>query len=413
MRSMSSALLLLLMLAIVQVNPYVVEKYRIVGETCEEKCAENGHCCVGDTSADQRPSCAMGCLIAEKSPTLESCNKTCTAAQQKCTFKVDRNLTLQMCYDCPQRWEPPGTGKPGYWPPGFQLPSCSSGDPSECFLGCQFAFDPSKRPVAPTLAPTPAPRPLPPIPKGQRLNFSSTLGSHCVLQQSPARPAVYGFYDVFAAEADASIRVVVSGERIKYSINASASKGKWKAVLKPGVAGDIVSIQVSMGDETAQLDDVIFGDVYYCAGQSNMWLPLKFTYHHNESFRDIASGKYSNIRMAAGDSQVMTTNAVWNTAAGALQNGSLADFSAACYYFGESLTDLMADKAIPIGLIDTAIGGSMIEEWVTDEVAGTCLLDDHQLHNAILYDNNVRPYLDMTVKGWLWLVVLSQFFHYF
>ena len=57
---------------------------------------------------------------------------------------------------------------------------------------------------------------------------------------------------------------------------------------------------------------------------------------------------------------------------------------------------------IPIGLVDTAIGGSMIEEWVTDDVAAECKLADHQDHNAILYDNNVRPYLDMTVKGFLW-----------
>ena len=305
------------------VNPYTVTDFRVHGETCAEKCAVNGHCCIGTTSADQRPSCAMGCLIALKKPTLESCNKTCTAAQEKCTFKVDSNLTLNMCYSCPERWQPPGTGHPGYWPPGFQLPSCSSGDPLECFLGCQFAFNASLKPVSPTGAPTPAPRPVPPVPVDQALNFSSTLGSHMVLQQSPARSSVYGFYNA-KEEKNASIRVTVSGANQSYTINASTDgSGRWKAVLAPGNAGDIISIKVSTRHEAVKLEDVIFGDVWYCAGQSNMWLPLKYTYHHNSSFRNIAAGKYANIRMAAGDSQIVTTSAAWRTARDALNNGSL------------------------------------------------------------------------------------------
>jgi len=34
-----------------------------------------------------------------------------------------------------------------------------------------------------------------------------------------------------------------------------------------------------------------------------MWLQMKYTYAHNASFKAIASGKYDNIRLMAGDSQ--------------------------------------------------------------------------------------------------------------
>ena len=55
-------------------------------------------------------------------------------------------------------------------------------------------------------------------------------------------------------------------------------------------------------------------------------------------------------------------------------------------------------------LISTAIGGSMIEEWMTNEtIANSCQNVSIASHNEMLWDNNVVPYLKTTVKGWLWL----------
>lgn len=52
----------------------------------------------------------------------------------------------------------------------------------------------------------------------------------------------------------------------------------------------------------------------------------------------------------------------------------------------------------------------MIEEWVTDDVAAECTLADHAEHNELLWDTNVKPYLDMTVKGWVWYQVWSALY---
>lgn len=44
----------------------------------------------------------------------------------------------------------------------------------------------------------------------------------------------------------------------------------------------------------------------------------------------------------------------------------------------------------------------MIENWLTNEEIGACkgaAIDDR---NEVLYDTNVRPYLDMTLKGWVY-----------
>ena len=133
-----------------------------------------------------------------------------------------------------------------------------------------------------------------------------------------------------------------------------------------------------------------------------MWLPLQYTYHQKESFRAIAAGRYNNIRVAAGNSQDagMKGGAVfpWLHLQDAAK-GPLIDFSSPCYYFAESLTNLMGNNAIPIGLVATAIGGSKIEEWITEDVAKTCAMADVGTKNEILWSNNILPYIDMTIKG--------------
>lgn len=44
------------------------------------------------------------------------------------------------------------------------------------------------------------------------------------------------------------------------------------------------------------ITNVTFGDMWYCSGQSNMWLPVLNTFSRNETVAAIAAGKYTNIR---------------------------------------------------------------------------------------------------------------------
>lgn len=107
----------------------------------------------------------------------------------------------------------------------------------------------------------------------------------------------------------------------------------------------------------------------------------------------------------------------WATAAQALANGNstvpdyaLFQFSAACWYFGQELTNQLAFAAgvsthaavTPIGLISTAIGGSMIEEWMPNSTRQQCKQTAAGTFDGMLYNEKVVPYLDMTVKGFLW-----------
>ena len=245
------------------------------------------------------------------------------------------------------------------------------------------------------------------------VSFNSTQSSYMVLQQAPAKSAVYGM-----APAGASLEITVaSAADSSYSVKATAtSKGAWLAYLKPATDKDVtITAHCASCTNTtdAVLRHVIFGDVWYCSGQSNMWLPMHFTYSRNFTVANITAGKYSNIRLMAGDSQHSNTHP-WRSAKDAVnetdtEQSALLDFSAACWYFAEALTDefVAAGKTPPtLGLINTAIGGSMIEEWSLNSTLATCQnTSDPSPSHQMLWDKNVVPYLSMTVKGFLWYQV--------
>jgi sialate O-acetylesterase len=74
------------------------------------------------------------------------------------------------------------------------------------------------------------------------------------------------------------------------------SGNAWKAKV-PGAAGGDCTITATDGKNSATLEHVTYGDVWYCGGQSNMALPVSNTFSRFASEAAIRSGKYANIRI--------------------------------------------------------------------------------------------------------------------
>jgi sialate O-acetylesterase len=113
--------------------------------------------------------------------------------------------------------------------------------------------------------------------------LSAGFSSHMVLQQAPARSAVYGF-----GKGPVSVTVTGSdatGAAVGYTVDAftvddgsapasssddpSSSLPTWKAFLKPAAAGGSYTVTAKGATGTVVLSDCTFGDVYFCSGQSN------------------------------------------------------------------------------------------------------------------------------------------------
>ncbi|CAB9528805.1 Sialate O-acetylesterase [Seminavis robusta] len=217
----------------------------------------------------------------------------------------------------------------------------------------------------------------------------------------------------------------------------------WKVWLPPQPAGGNFTIVATCTTqetvngtsmpEPISLVNVTFGDVWYCSGQSNMQLSMNYSFHKYDTAMSILHGKYSNIRIMAGESinrvYGLDRNGGWNYAKYGSQDGSnpwmtaqqsvdgnnmddspLMLFGATCWWFAQSLVD-MGITDTPIGLVNTAIGGKRIQEFTSNSTIGQCHnrtragmgnQEDNVWFEGNLYAQQVMPFVDMTVKGWLW-----------
>lgn len=240
-----------------------------------------------------------------------------------------------------------------------------------------------------------------------------------VLQQSPSKACLYGMLPPDGTGAqiklDKKNDATFAAYVVEAKITPGASGGLWQACLAPqqGSAGTFTVTATCTGcsnKTAAVLDEVVFGDVYYCSGQSNMALPLMHTLSRNISRDLILAGSYSNIRIH-GMAGNMNPHQPWATLKAALSGAADSDtsmfagFSSTCYYFGESLTDELnknGGTAPNIGLIHTAWGGSQIEEWLTNDTIATCANASLGAANQGFHDTRVMPYIGMTIAGWVW-----------
>ena len=107
---------------------------------------------------------------------------------------------------------------------------------------------------------------------GDCLSFNDTHGSFMVLQQAPAKAAVYG--TVAESEGDVQVSVASIGQDT-YMVKANAQNGRWLAYLKPTAAGGDYTITATAASGTeVNMTNVTFGDVYYCAGEPTRNFPM-------------------------------------------------------------------------------------------------------------------------------------------
>jgi len=158
-----------------------------------------------------------------------------------------------------------------------------------------------------------------------------------------------------AGPAD-KVNVALAGETVGATADAS---GKWEAMLKPLKAGGPYELTATSGTGQSQtIKDVLIGDVYLCSGQSNMEWPVSRAMSGDI---ETAGAANPNIRLmtvhrfaSATMRDTFGADASWSVTSPA----SVKDFSAVCYFFGR---DLQAATNVPIGLIQSLWGGSIIQ----------------------------------------------------
>lgn len=182
-----------------------------------------------------------------------------------------------------------------------------------------------------------------------KVKLPQIFGSNMVLQRGqPIK--IWGW-------ANVGEKVTVNFKGSDYTTEANAD-GKWQIVMKAAPAGGPFTLKVN----DIVLDNILLGDVFLCSGQSNMAFLLMKA---DGGEKDIANAANQNIRIlnVARDIEFqplddLTKKTPWEIAG----PKTLGKFSAVAYYMGRKL---QKELNVPIGLISSAYGGTVIEGFIS------------------------------------------------
>lgn len=197
------------------------------------------------------------------------------------------------------------------------------------------------------------------------VRLAHVFGEHMVLQRD--RPLnLWG-----EASPGQMLNIEFAGRQASTRVGAD---GRWRVQFAPLPAGGPHRLRVE-GDQTVELHDVLIGDVWLLGGQSNMEWVLAQT---DTGAQEVASPQNPQLRhlrvphRASVRPEAEIAPAPWVVA----EPGRVGEFSAIGYHFARQM---QAVQGVPVGLINTAWGGSMLETWVRRDAA----LQDPDLAPAV------------------------------
>lgn len=196
------------------------------------------------------------------------------------------------------------------------------------------------------------------------------LSSGMVIQRGQPVP-VWG-----SAHPGATVVVTFAGQSKRATVDAD---GAWRVVLD-GMAASAVDrdMTITVGSQTRILTDVLVGEIWVCAGQSNMQMSLASSTGGEPAVLRLAGSP--TLRLLDPQPTVGLGRSVWALEdALALTPGRYFEvegwshgdaraagrFSAVSAFFGMFLQEHIE---VPVGLIDVAVGGTPTEAWVPREV---------------------------------------------
>jgi len=156
--------------------------------------------------------------------------------------------------------------------------------------------------------------------------------------------------------------VTVSLQSQSAAVKANAD-GKWLAKLGPIGLGKPFDVSLKGATQSITFTNVVAGDVWICSGQSNMEWEVKNCGNPKE---EIANGNYPMIRHVRIEHVTSPTKLddVPNSGWQVCSPETVGHFTATGYYFGR---ELHKNLDVPIGLLHTSWGGTIIETWISGE----------------------------------------------
>jgi hypothetical protein len=173
------------------------------------------------------------------------------------------------------------------------------------------------------------------------------------------------------ADPNKEITINVSWNKIKHKTKAG-KEGKWQLELAAPENKGPHKLTIISGNDKIKISNILCGQVWLCAGQSNMQMKMRYVSKNDRGVLDwkneISKADYPEVRY-------FLLSRSKNTASSSLRENitgkwlictpeNTGDFSGVAYFFGKTL---FKNLNCPVGLIDNSWGGTMIQAWMSPE----------------------------------------------
>ena len=231
-----------------------------------------------------------------------------------------------------------------------------------------------------------------------RVELTPLFTDNMVFQQNCQAP-VWG-----KAAPGAAVSVTPSWNGKTYRTTAGAD-GCWSVKIDtPKGSFKKYTLTISDG-EPVVLKSILVGEVWLASGQSNMQMPVESWRAERMILQDILqAAQYAGVRLL----QVSRATGVkehdyfsadfdkWKESS----PETVRNFSAAAWYFGRKL---MEELKVPVGLIHTSWGGTIIEAWMSEgaislypemagELAKVKSLSDNESKRENTFDEEIEAF---------------------
>ncbi|HZV68702.1 MAG TPA: sialate O-acetylesterase [Saprospiraceae bacterium] len=229
----------------------------------------------------------------------------------------------------------------------------------------------------------------------------SIFNDHMVLQQK-SDIQIWGW-----SKTTEPVKVICSWQNDTLT-TAGDYKGDWKVTTHTPIAGGPYTIEF-IGYNHIILKDILIGEVWLCAGQSNMeWSASAGIDGGEEAIRNANQPqiRFFNVSHQTASSPQNDLRGNWQTCT----PETMKYFSAVAYFFGKKISDSLN---VPIGLIESAWGGTPAETWVSEStIKNNLVLSDAYsklvqepwgpIEPGLIYNAMILPLHKTRIAGAIW-----------
>lgn len=240
-----------------------------------------------------------------------------------------------------------------------------------------------------------------------KVKLPAIVSSNMVLQRNTTIK-IWGW-------ADANEKITIKTSWLKSPISTQAdAEGNWIIDVKTTDSKEQQTIAIKSNTSDIKLENILFGEVWLCSGQSNMEMPMKGFFgqptfgsaeaiakSNNPNLRLFTVAKISGAKTPLKDLEKSTG---WKLAS----PETIINFSAVAYFYGSQLQEILD---VPVGIIHSSWGGSSVQAWMSNEVLSPFQkvdltnVDVKEKPNQIptvLFNSMINPLIPYTIKGLVW-----------